>query len=54
MKMKKTSNKAILNQKEQMIQQLLALEFYKASDDRQLYELTLRKLEKEYKGATDH
>jgi hypothetical protein len=52
--MKKTSNKAIMNQKEQMIQQLLEREFYKASDDRQLYELTLHELEKEYKTVTDH
>ncbi|WP_257351026.1 Fur-regulated basic protein FbpA [Pseudalkalibacillus decolorationis] len=41
--------KVIMNRKEQLIQQMLKLESYKSTDDRQLYELTLSELEYEYK-----
>lgn len=39
----------ILFQKDFIIQQLLKLNCFKSSDDRQLYELTLPELESEYK-----
>ncbi|WP_226671209.1 Fur-regulated basic protein FbpA [Metabacillus litoralis] len=38
--------------KEQTIQQLLRLNCYKSSDNRQLYELTLSELENEYNLLT--
>ncbi|MFD2216026.1 Fur-regulated basic protein FbpA [Metabacillus endolithicus] len=40
--------------KEQVIQQLLRLDYYKSSDNRQLYELTLSELENEYRAVTGH
>ena len=46
--------KAIRLKKEQVIQQLLRLDYYKSSDNRQLYELTLRELESEDKVVTGH
>jgi hypothetical protein len=36
------------NEKQLIIHQLLNMEFYKSSDDRQLYELTLQELKHEY------
>jgi Fur-regulated basic protein A len=46
--------KVIRLKKEQVIQQLIRLDYYKSSDNRQLYELTLRELENEYKAVTGH
>ncbi|PMC40507.1 Fur-regulated basic protein FbpA [Bacillus sp. UMB0899] len=43
---------AIVFQKDHIIQQLLKLNCFKSSDDRQLYELTLHELESEYKLIT--
>ncbi len=40
---------AIVFQKDRIIQQLLKLNWFKSSDDRQLYELTLSELEIEYR-----
>ncbi|WP_082220446.1 Fur-regulated basic protein FbpA [Domibacillus robiginosus] len=42
------SDSVIGNEKQLIIQQLLNVEFYKSSDDRQLYELTLQELKHEY------
>jgi Fur-regulated basic protein A len=44
------SRRAILSLKEQVIQELLKMKFFKAPDDRQLYELTLNELENEFKA----
>ncbi|HZH58244.1 MAG TPA: Fur-regulated basic protein FbpA [Metabacillus sp.] len=44
---------AIVFQKDQIIQQLLKLNCFKSSDNRQLYELTLHELENEYKQARE-
>ncbi|MFE8697689.1 Fur-regulated basic protein FbpA [Cytobacillus sp. FJAT-53684] len=46
--MNNISNRTIGNEKQLIIQQLLNMEFYKSSDDRQLYELTLQELKHEY------
>ncbi len=40
---------AIVFRKDYMIQQLLKLNCFKSSDDRQLYELTIQELEIEYR-----
>lgn len=40
---------AIVFRKDHIIQQLLQLNCFKSSDDRQLYELTLHELESEYR-----
>ncbi|MFT8322248.1 MAG: Fur-regulated basic protein FbpA [Bacillus sp. (in: firmicutes)] len=45
----KYSNEETVLEKEQLISQLLQLNYYKSTDDRQLYELTLNELETEYK-----
>ncbi|MBU7595354.1 Fur-regulated basic protein FbpA [Metabacillus halosaccharovorans] len=47
--MGKNMKEGILFQKDFIIQQLLKLNCFKSSDDRQLYELTLPELESEYK-----
>jgi len=44
---------AIVFQKDQIIQQLLKLNCFKSSDNRQLYELTLHELESEYKQVME-
>lgn len=41
-------DRVIGNEKQLIIHQLLDMEFYKSSDDRQLYELTLQELRNEY------
>ncbi|MFS0638671.1 Fur-regulated basic protein FbpA [Mesobacillus foraminis] len=46
--MKNISDRVTGNKKQLIIQQLLNLEFYKSSDDRQLYELTFHELRQEY------
>ncbi|KAB2334823.1 Fur-regulated basic protein FbpA [Cytobacillus depressus] len=46
--MENISDKVILSEKQLIIQKLLNMEFYKSSDDRQLYELTLQELKHEY------
>jgi len=46
--MNNNSDKVISNEKQLIIQQLLNMELYKSSDDRQLYELTLQELRHEY------
>ncbi|WP_226529436.1 Fur-regulated basic protein FbpA [Metabacillus niabensis] len=47
--MGKNMKEGIVFQKDHIIQQLLKLNCFKSSDDRQLYELTLPELECEYK-----
>ncbi|WP_078431389.1 Fur-regulated basic protein FbpA [Metabacillus halosaccharovorans] len=47
--MGKYMKEGIVFQKDLIIQQLLKLNCFKSSDDRQLYELTLPELESEYK-----
>lgn len=47
--MGKNMTEGIVFQKDLIIQQLLKLNCFKSSDDRQLYELTLPELESEYK-----
>ncbi|WP_445487626.1 Fur-regulated basic protein FbpA [Niallia sp. 03133] len=42
------SNREGAQEKEQLISQLLQLEWYKSADNRQLYELTVNELETEY------
>ncbi|CAM4192611.1 Fur-regulated basic protein FbpA [Lederbergia lenta] len=46
--MKGISDRMIDNEKQQIIRQLLNMEFYKSPDDRQLYELTLQELKHEF------
>lgn len=47
--MSNISDKVMGNEKQQIIHQLLNMKFYKSSDDRQLYELTLQELKHEYR-----
>ncbi|MCV9886753.1 Fur-regulated basic protein FbpA [Metabacillus halosaccharovorans] len=47
--MGKNMKEGIVFQKDLIIQQLLKLNCFKSSDDRQLYELTLPELECEYR-----
>lgn len=46
--MNNISDRVIGNDKQLIIQQLLNMAFYKSSDNRQLYELTLQELKHEY------
>ncbi|MBT2755584.1 Fur-regulated basic protein FbpA [Mesobacillus foraminis] len=46
--MKNISDRVTGNKKQLIIQLLLIMEFYKSSDDRQLYELTFPELRQEY------
>ncbi|MEH6991515.1 Fur-regulated basic protein FbpA [Neobacillus drentensis] len=46
--MNNISDRVIGNEEQLIIQQLLNMEFYKSSDDRQLYELTFQELKHEY------
>lgn len=47
--MNNISDKVMGNEKQKIIHQLLNMKFYKSSDDRQLYELTLQELKHEYR-----
>ena len=46
--MNNISDRVTGNEKQLIIQKLLNMKFYKSSDDRQLYELTLQELRHEY------